>query len=121
MRQSQRSRRSGFSIYGQELSLRYPDNPYFRSLEGAFISLDEFQKESFSKVVYWGTTGQRITDRYELDAFSRYELAAFGRVVYGGYDTCLFTLPSGAEMTEAVRRHYEAIRRCADQTEETYP
>jgi predicted nucleotidyltransferase len=50
------------------------ENLYFRSFEGAISSLDEFLNTQYTKVVYWGTSGQRITDNYYFDAFSKYEL-----------------------------------------------
>lgn len=42
-------------------------NQYYRSFEGAIVSIDEFMKNQYSKVVYWGTSGQRITGKYYLD------------------------------------------------------
>lgn len=46
------------------------DNLYFRSFEGAIVSLQEYINHHYTKVVYWGTSGQRITDNYYFDAFS---------------------------------------------------
>ena len=73
---------------------------------------------AFTRLVYWGTTGQRITDRYQPDAFSQYELATVGRSVYGSDDRSIFPLPDRAALVEAVRRHYETIRKYAVQTDE---
>ena len=103
----------------QALSAREPGNPYYRCFEGVLVSLEEYRAGRFTRVVYWGTSGQRITDRCDVDAFARQELAFHGRRVYGEGDRSLFSPPSQAELTAAVRRHYEGIRACAVQTDDS--
>ena len=95
-----------------------PDNPYYRSFEGMIADRNEYLTGSFSRLVYWGTSGQRITDHYQQDAFSAYELAKYGQCVYGENDRSIFPQPSGAELRDAVKRHYESIRKYAVQTDE---
>ena len=95
-----------------------PDNPYYRSFEGIIADRNEYLIGSFSRLVYWGTSGQRITDRYQQDTFSSYVLAKYGKSVYGRNDRSIFTGPSAAELRSAVRRHYESIRQYAVQTDE---
>lgn len=56
-----------------------PDNKYYRLFEGAFLSLNTFCQKSEDIVVYWGTTGQRITDVYHFDSFSMISLLTHGR------------------------------------------
>ena len=68
----------------QEMLEKEPGNPYYRSFEGVIASLDEYRSGSFTRLVYWGTSGQRITDRYAPDAFSGFERARYGKTVYGG-------------------------------------
>ena len=102
----------------QEMTDAEPGNPYYRAFEGIIAEKDEYLAGTYTRLVYWGTTGQRITDRYQQDAFSAYELAKSGRSVYGAGDRSLFVPPSRQELTEAVRRHYETIRRYAAQTDE---
>ena len=95
-----------------------PDNPYYRSFEGIIADVSEYSAGSFSRLVYWGTSGERITDRYQQDVFSAFELAKYGKCIFGKDDRSLFPVPSAAELREAVRQHDEAIRRFAVQTDE---
>ena len=101
----------------QTLAADAPDNPYYPLFEGVIANLEEYLSGAFSRLVYWGTTGQRITDHYKPDPFSQYELAAIGRSVYGSDDRSIFSVPDRETLTEAVRSHYEAIRKYARQTD----
>jgi len=94
-----------------------PGNPYYPLFEGVIANLDEYLSGTFSRLVYWGTTGQRITDRYKPDPFSQYELAMNGKSVYGSDDRRIFTVPDRETLIEAVRSHYETIRKYAQQTD----
>ena len=95
-----------------------PDNPFYRSFEGIIADVGEYRAGSFTRLVYWGTSGERITDRYRQDVFSLYELAKYGRSVRGANDRSIFALPSAADLRNAVREHYESIRRFAVRTNE---
>ena len=95
-----------------------PDNPYYRSFEGMIADRDEYLAGSFSRLVYWGTSGQRITDHCQQDVFSAYELAKYGQSVYGENDRSIFLQPSWAELRDAVKQHYESIRKYAVQTDD---
>ena len=101
----------------QELSGRCPDNPYYRCFEGAIVSLEEYLSGQYTRLVYWGTSGQRITYRFGLDPFSRWELVNGGRLIYGERVDGLFKEPTREELIEAVRHHYEGIRRYALETD----
>lgn len=100
-----------------DLAARFPGDPYYRCFEGVIINWQEFQANEYTRLIYWGTTGQRVTHRFELDPFSRLELVRYGRLVWGERDDP-FTEPTRAELTEAVRGHHEAIRRYAVETDE---
>ena len=102
----------------QEMLEKEPGNPYYRSFEGVIAALDEYRSRSFTRLVYWGTSGQRITDRYTPDTFSAFELARYGRPVYGGHPWIL-PAPGREELVNAVREHYECIRKYAVQTNES--
>ena len=95
-----------------------PDNAYYRSFEGIIADADEYLTGSFSRLVYWGTSGERITDRWRQDVFSLYDLAKYGRSVCGEMDRGIFAEPSAMDLREAVRQHYESIRRYAVRTDE---
>lgn len=106
-------------ILRQDLSARYPGNPYYRCFEGVIVSLSEYRADQYTRLVYWGTSGQRVTARWKLDVFSRTELAKYGRLIYGEREEDLFSTPAQEELVEGVRRHYEGIRQCAVQTDDS--
>ena len=95
-----------------------PDNPYYRSFEGVMADADEYPAGPFSRVVYWGTSGERVTDQYQPDVFALFELARYGRAVRGRNDRRIFPEPSVMDLRKAVRQHYESIRRYAVRTDE---
>lgn len=103
----------------QELASRYPENPYYHSFEGVIVNLNEYRDGTYTRLIYWGTSGQRITDRYRIDTFSMYELSKYGVCVCGEADRELFKTPTREELIAAVRSHYDGIRRCAVQTDDS--
>ena len=62
------------------------------------------------RVVYWGTSGQRITDSYSFDVFSTMQLKDYGILIYGNEIRDRIQYPTYDEMLQAVRNHYETIR-----------
>ena len=102
----------------QQMLEKEPGNPYYRSFEGVIANLDEYRGKTFRRMVYWGTGGQRVTDRYEPDVFSAFELAKYGKPVYGG-NPWILPAPGREELIRAVRAHYESIRKYAVQTNES--
>ena len=102
----------------QAMSASEPGNPYYRLFEGVMAGKDEYLTGSFSRLVYWGTSGQRITGCYQQVPFTAFELAKYGRSVYGADDRSIFSVPSIEALTAAVRHHYETIRKYAVQTDE---
>jgi hypothetical protein len=100
----------------QEMLGREPGNPYYRSFEGVIAGAGEYRSGVFERLVYWGTSGQRITDRYAPDAFSAFELAKYGRQVYGDQPWIL-PAPDREELVRAVRADYDTIRKYAVQTD----
>lgn len=102
----------------QQMLEKEPGNPYYRSFEGVIANLDEYRGKTFRRLVYWGTGGQRVTDRYEPDVFSAFELAKYGKPVYGG-NPWILPAPGREELIRAVRAHYESIRKYAVQTNES--
>lgn len=94
-------------------------NPYYRSFEGAIVSIDEFQKKQYTRVVYWGTSGQRITDKYYFDVFSLYELIKYGQLILGNDIRNELVLPTNEELRAGVQQHYQTIRKYAVETGES--
>jgi len=102
----------------QTMAEAEPGNPYYRFFEGVIADRSEYLAGEFSRLVYWGTTGQRITDYWKQDPFSAFELAKYGRSVYGADDRSIFPVPSRGQIIIAVRQHYESIRQYAAQTDD---
>lgn len=93
-----------------------PDNPYYRSFEGGMITINAFLSGEADRVVYWGTSGERIATRYVFDSFSMSELLDSGILLYGEDIRDRFTRPTYRDLKEDVRRHYETIRQYAGET-----
>lgn len=102
----------------QALALANGESLY-RCFEGAFVSFEEFQAGVYSKVVYWGTSGQRITSSYSFDAFSLYELLHDGVLVSGKEIRSELKPPGLGKLREAVISHLESIRKHALTTDES--
>lgn len=95
----------------QDMLERHPGNPYFRLFEGGMLSLNAFLNGKNERTVYWGTSGQRITDAYGIDSFATAELLENGVLLYGKKDIRNnFTYPSHEEFKNDVRRHCDTIR-----------
>lgn len=113
----------------QELEEGKPDDPcygkpcaipvtgYYRSFEGGMLTLSAFLSKEPDCVVYWGTSGQRITDTYAFDSFCMAELLQNGVLLYGTELRDLLTLPEYSDLYQDVKRHYEGIRQYAQTTD----
>ena len=94
----------------QALTEREPDDPYYRLFEGGMLSLGAFLTGAPDTVVYWGTSGQRITDRYAFDSFCRTELPDHGVLLYGKDVRGQMRRPVYADLRADVERHYQTVR-----------
>lgn len=103
----------------QELLSEYKNNLYFRSFEGGFLLLDSFIKNTPDTVVYWGTSGERITDKYYFDPFSMIELIESGHLLYGDDVRERLRYPTKDEIIKAVINHYRIIRKYAVTTDKS--
>ena len=101
----------------QNMLEKEPDNRYYRSFEGIVANITEFRNNAFKRLVYWGTSGQRVTDSYFKDPISGFELAKYARNVYGNASWIL-PVPDEKELINAVRSHYDSIRKYAVHTDE---
>lgn len=97
-----------------------PDNLYYRRFEGGMLSLDAFRLGEKGRVVYWGTSGERITDSYNFDSFSMCELLESGILIWGRDVRDRLSRPAFDELRADVRRHYEAMRKYARETERSF-
>ena len=94
----------------QELTGREPENPYYRLFEGGMLRLSAFLTDTSDTVVYWGTSGERITDSYVFDSFCKLELLQDGVLLYGKDVRGQMRRPTYEDLKTDVRRHYETIR-----------
>lgn len=91
-------------------------NKYFRSFEGAILSLGAFINESQDIVVYWGTKGEKLKNNYCLDSFSKKELIDNAKLVFGKDVRNQFKMPTYQNLYDDVYRHYLTIREHAQIT-----
>ncbi len=97
----------------QSINTAERNNPFYRCFEGGMLTLDAFKHHVPTKVVYWGTSGQRITDSYFLDACCMKELFDYGRLIYGKDIREQLTPPSFEDVKANIQFHYETIRKYA--------
>lgn len=100
----------------QAMLVDEPDNPYYRSFEGGMLTLDAFLSKKPDRVVYWGTSGERITDKYAFDSFGMAELVESSALLYGKDIRKELKYPTFPELYADVKRHYETIRKYAQST-----
>ena len=93
-----------------------PGNPYYRSFEGGMLTLDAFFLKKTDRVVYWGTSGERITDSYAFDSFGMAELTESSVLLYGRDIRKELKYPAFHELYADVKHHYETIRKYAQST-----
>ncbi|GEM_PF-156179 len=104
----------------QKLLEEEPENPYYRSFEGGMLALSAFISKEPDCVVYWGTSGQRITDEYQFDSFCMAELLENGRLLCGNDVRSSLKSPEYADFYRDVKKHCEAIRRYAQITGKSF-
>lgn len=100
----------------QAMLEREPGNLYYRCFEGGMLTLDAFLHGGTDRVVYWGTSGERITDSYLFDSFCMTELIESGVLLLGKDIRPQLKVPTFYNLYADVRRHYETIRKYARKT-----
>ena len=103
----------------QTLLKAEPGNPYYRSFEGGMLSLDAFLTGKPEPAVYWGTSGQRVTEQYHFDCFSMMELLDFGILLAGEDVRPMMHHPSREELRRGVEEHLRSIRQYGSSTGES--
>lgn len=101
----------------RETMMEATGDVYCRAFEGGMLTLDAFASGKPDRVVYWGTSGARITDKYKLDAFCMSELLDSGILLHGRDVRIRFERPEYAELALAAKRHCETIRKYARKTD----
>lgn len=95
----------------QSINDAEPNNPLYRCFEGGMLALDAFKHRIPTRVVYWGTSGQRISDSYHFDACCMKELLDHGQLIYGKDIREQLTPPSFEDIKANIQFHYETIRK----------
>lgn len=101
----------------QTLASQHNGNPYFRLFEGGILTKKAFFNSEKDRVVYWGTSGQRITERFNIDSFAVAELLSQGIFLNGEDIRKNFTYPTSQQFKQDIIRHYNAIRKYAVNTD----
>lgn len=94
----------------QQLAQRDPDTPYYRAFEGGMLDLGSFLTNESTRVVYWGSTGERIKERHDFSAFDRASLLQNGQLLLGKDVRRHFEMPEYPEIATAVISHAVSIR-----------
>lgn len=100
----------------QQLLSKEPENPHYRAFEGGMLSLHGFLTGEADRVVYWGTSGQRIAAGYHFDSFCKVQLLDSGILLHGSELRDVLPRPGYMDLKSDVLRHYETIRRYARKT-----
>lgn len=95
----------------QNMLEQYSGNPYFRLFEGGMLSADAFLGSKIERTVYWGTSGQRITDGYKMDSFGMAQLLDNGILLYGEDIRDRMEYPTYAQMRDDVAYHAQSARK----------
>lgn len=104
-----RSQAETLLMLRQTFPLSHPGVPHFRAFEGCMLCTETLTKRTPGIVVYWGTSGQRLTDRCALDAFSLWELHHAGQLLHGPDVRHILPIPTPAELHRGVARHLRTI------------
>lgn len=97
----------------QELAEEFMGNKYFRSFEGGILTLNTFINNLPDRVVYWGSSGQRITNTYYFDSFCMAELIDSGILLHGKDIRNQLQYPTAEQLKANVIHHFNAIRKHA--------
>lgn len=95
----------------QNMLEQYPGNPYFRLFEGGMLSADAFINNKTERTVYWGTSGQRITDSYKVDNFGMAELLDSGVLLHGDDIREKMIYPPYAQTRDDIAWHVQGARK----------
>jgi len=75
------------------------------------MTLNALLNNDDDTVIYWGTSGQRLTNNWGLCPFGKIELLENGRLLFGNDFRHLVGYPSRAEVIEAIKQTYENLRK----------
>ena len=94
----------------QILAARDPDTPYYRLFEGGMLKLGAFLSGEETRVVYWGTTGERIKSTHSVSAFDRASLLQNGQLLLGKDVRRHIEMPGFPDILDGIGQHLQSIR-----------
>jgi len=94
----------------QTLAARDPDTPHYRLFEGGMLDLGSFLTGEDTRVVYWGTTGERIKATHAFSAFDRASLMQNGQLLLGKDVRRHLEMPEYGEILAAIAGHLATIK-----------
>jgi len=103
----------------QKLTKEHRGNPYFRLFEGGMLNKRAFFGGGKGTVVYWGTSGQRLTDKFRLDSFAIAELLDCGVLLCGEDVRDRLAYPTHEQFRNDITRSYNTIRQHGRNTNAT--
>lgn len=94
----------------QRLSQLDPDTPQYRTFEGGMLDLGSFLSGEETRVVYWGTTGERIKTTHGFSAFDRMSLLQTGQLLLGRDVRRHIDPPEYGDVIAAITAHLHTIQ-----------
>ncbi len=94
----------------QTLAARDPDTPHYRLFEGGMLDLGAFLSSEETRVVYWGTTGERTKSSHAFSAFDRASLLQSGQLLLGKDVRRHIEMPGFQEILGGIGQHLQTIR-----------
>ncbi len=94
----------------QRLAVLDPDTPHYRLFEGGMLDLGAFITGEDTRVVYWGTSGQRIKTQHAFSAFDRASLLQSGQLLLGRDVRRHIEMPTYEDIRAGVERHLQSIQ-----------
>lgn len=98
----------------QTLLKAEPGNPYYRLFEGGMLSADALLNGAKEHVVYWGTSGERITETYYFDGLSLAGLLDCGVLLCGKDLRSQMVYPAYSQLRREVVRYLRVVREHGD-------
>ena len=93
----------------QNSPVLHPDIQHARACEGAILPLENLTKHTTHTIVYWGTSGQRLTDCYAPDVFCLWQLHHGGRLLHGEDVRHFLPIPTPGMLHAAVADHLRTV------------
>ena len=94
----------------QTLAQRDPATPHYRLFEGGMLDLGSFLTGDETRVVYWGTTSERIKTQHAFSSFDRISLLRTGQLLLGRDVRRHMDMPAYDNVLSDIHAHLTTIR-----------